>query len=121
MSYQVGLFCYSNLSEAGQAACVSFSPVSSMIDSGKYLRTISCQSASPITGALQLRVITTPLDGSGMTSTSTVEQSIAFPECQYQKYVDASEIIVGALLACIFSAYGLWKIRSILNWSRSDV
>ena len=120
MSYQVGLLCYATLPHAGQAACTNFVPITSFTDGATHLRTVSCQSASTTSGALQLKISTTSLDGTNSAVFSTVEQNIAFPDCQYQQYVDASELIAGALLACFFSAYGLWKIRSYLDWSRGD-
>lgn len=119
MSYQVGAACYATVVEAGGAACAAYAPVSTLVLDGAAVRTVSCTSADPSTGALKLQISTTPVDGSAGTST-VVSQSIAFPECTQGDYVAAAEIIFGAVLAAWALVWGLNAVRRYLDWSRGE-
>ncbi|MDK6078350.1 hypothetical protein [Massilia varians] len=120
MSYQVGAACYATVVDAGAAACAQYAPVSSLVQDGAVIRTVSCSSADPTSGALFLHISSTPSDGLGQTTSVTVKQSISFPDCQQSAYVQAAQVVFGACL-------GLWsviwcgkKILELLNWGRGD-
>jgi len=119
MSYQVGGACYATTVEAGAAACAAYAPVSTLVEDGAVIRTVSCLSADTSSGSLNLQVSSTPISG-GASSTSTVQQQIAFPECRQQDYVVAGEVVFAAILAAWVGCWGLWKITTFLNWSRGD-
>ncbi len=117
MSYQVGLSCYATVPDAGQAACASFVPVSSI--NGDVLTSITCESADSSSGALNLHVVLTSLS-SGGSSFSTVQEIPAFPSCVNGDYLAASEQITGALLSFSVVVWGAWKVVSYLRWNRGD-
>jgi hypothetical protein len=117
MSLQVGTLCYSSAVEAGRAACSQFSPVSML--SGSTMKTASCASSDAITGALLVNVVTTDLS-TNASSVVQISQTVSFPACVQQDYIDAAEIIIGALL-------GLWcvwftgkKIIETLGFTRGE-
>jgi hypothetical protein len=119
MSYQVGAACYATVVDAGAAACAQYQPVSTLVQDGAVIRTVSCSSADPTTGALNLNISSTPVGGSPGTS-ATVQQAITFPDCQQFAYVQAAQVIFGSLL-------GLWaviwcgkKMIDIINWGRGE-
>lgn len=120
MSYQVGAACYATVVDAGGAACAAYAPVSTLVSNGAILRTVSCTSADSTTGALNLQITSTPVDGSA-TTTAIISQVISYSHCTQADYVAASELIVGALLAVWASLYGLNEIRKYLNWSRGEL
>jgi hypothetical protein len=140
MSYQVGKACYASKADAGSAACVAFSPVTTIVPgvhlpetvcdlhgctttytvSPTYIRTVSCQNADQ-NGALNLSVIATEVNSSVPFQSSTVSQVISFPACEQQDYVFAAQSIFGALLVVWVSVYCLNYIRKFLDWSRGDI
>jgi len=119
MSYQVGAACYATVVDAGGAACAAYAPVSTLVHDGAAVRTVSCTSADPSSGALNLQISTTPVDGSPGT-VSTVSQPIAFPPCTQADYVLAAETIVAALLAAWVVVWGVNEVRKYIDWSRGD-
>lgn len=119
MSYQVGSACYATLVDAGGAACSAYSPVSGLVENGAKLRTVSCTSSDASTGALNLQITTTAVDGSGST-TATVSQLISFPTCSQGDYLAAGEMIFGAILAVWAAVYGVNEVRKLLTWGRGD-
>lgn len=119
MSLQVGLSCYATPVDAGVAACSAFAPLSGLVTNGAVLRTVSCVSADQATGALNLQITSTPVDGSAGT-VAYVSQSVSYPQCNQADYVAAGEIVFGAFLALWCSVYGLNEIRKMLHWSRAD-
>lgn len=119
MSYQVGAACYATIVDAGGAACAQYAPVSGVVENGAVVRTVSCTSVDLTTGALNLQITSTPVDGSP-SSTRTVAQSISYPPCIYSDYVQAAEVIFGSVLAVWAAIYGIQKIRGLLNWSRGE-
>lgn len=116
MSLQVGLSCYADAVNAGEAACASFVPVSSIDASG--VRTVSCSGTDPLTGALQLNVAYTP-DG-GTTIYTTISQLQSFPPCIQDDYLLAAEQVFGVLLAAWAIIYGAWKLKGFMHWNRGD-
>jgi len=119
MSYQVGFACYATVVDAGGAACSNFSPVTTMVSDGSVVRTVSCSSADPNTGALNLRVVSSPVDGSPSTVT-TVSQVISYPDCVYGDFVVAGEAIFAAILGAWALIYGANLVRNYLDWSRGE-
>ncbi len=119
MSYQVGAACFATVVEAGGAACAAYAPVSTLVENGAVVRTVSCTSADQTTGALRLQITSTAVDGSPGTST-IVSQLISYPDCREGDYVAAAEILVGATLACWATVWGLNAIRNFLDWSRGE-
>jgi hypothetical protein len=119
MSYQVGSACFATVVEAGGAACAAFAPVSTLVSNGTVLRTVSCSSADLSTGALNLQITSTPVDGSA-TTTATISQVISYPDCKQADYVAAGEVILGALLAAWALCYGPYAVTRLLNSSRGD-
>lgn len=116
MPLQVGLSCFDTPVSAGEAACSSFTPVSSIDASG--VRSVSCSGADPATGALILSVATTPTGGA--TTYTTVEQQLAFPDCFQSNYIQAAEQLFGVLLAAWAITYGAWKVLGFIKWNRGD-
>jgi hypothetical protein len=119
MSFQVGAACFATVVDAGAAACAQYAPVSTLVQDGAVIRTVSCSSADTTTGALNLNISSTPVNGSSA-STATVQQSITFPGCQQAAYVQAASVIFG-------SALGLWsviwcgkKLIETINWGRGE-
>lgn len=100
MSYQVGAACYATVVDAGGAACTAYAPVSTLVSDGAILRTASCSSVDSTTGALNLQITSTPVDGTAST-TAIVSQTISYPACIQADYILAGEIVAGALLACL--------------------
>jgi hypothetical protein len=119
MSYQVGAACYGTLVDAGIAACAQYSPVSTLVQDGAVIRTVSCSGADPSTGALNLTITSTPVDGSLGTS-ATVQQAITYSECQQFAYIEAAEVVFGAVLGLWVIWYGGYKVLSLLHWGRGD-
>lgn len=119
MSYQVGAACYATLSDAGVAACAQYNPVSRLVQDGAVIRTVSCSGADPSTGALNLIITSTPVDGSAST-TATVHQSIAYPACQQSAWVDAAEVVFSSALGLWSVIYGAKKLLELLHWGRGD-
>lgn len=119
MSYQVGVACYATIVDAGSAACAAYAPVSMLVQGGAAVRTVSCTSADPITGALNLQISTSPVDGSGITS-ALISHPIAFPECIQGDYFAAGEVIFSAVLAGWALIWGVNAVRSYLDWSRGE-
>lgn len=119
MSFQVGAACFATVVDAGAAACAQYQPVSTLVQDGAVLRTVSCSSADPSTGALNLNITSTPVDGSA-SSSAIVQQAISFSDCQEAAYVQAASIYFGAAL-------GLWaviwcgkKVIETINWGRGE-
>lgn len=119
MSYQVGAACYATLVDAGTAACAAYAPVSQLVQDGAVIRTVSCSGADLSTGALNLTITSSPVDGSPAT-TAFVQQAITYPDCQQFAWVDAAETVFGACL-------GLWaviwcgkKLIKTINWGRGE-
>ena len=113
MTLQVGNACYANPVDAGVAACSSFAPVSSVSADGSQVRTVSCGSSDPATGALLLNIATVGTSSGASSSTVQVSQSVAFPTCTQQDYVDAYMGIFGALLGAfgvLFGPYWIWRL-----------
>lgn len=119
MSYQVGAACYATVVDAGSAACAAYAPVSTLIQDGTVVRTVSCFSADASTGALNFQISSTPVDGSASTI-ATVSQAISFPVCSQGDYVAAAEVVAAAMLAAWAAAYGLNAIRRYIDWSRGE-
>lgn len=119
MSFQVGAACFATVVDAGAAACAQFQPVSTLVQDGAVIRTVSCSSADPMTGALNLNISSTLVDGSA-TSAVAVQQSITFSSCQHAIYVQAASVVFGSVL-------GLWsviwcgkKVIETINWGRGE-
>lgn len=119
MSYQVGAACYATLVDAGTAACAAYAPVSQLVQDGAVIRTVSCSGADSSTGALNLTITSSPVDGSP-SSSAVVQQSITYPDCQQFAWVEAAEVIFA-------SGLGLWaviwcgkKIIETINWGRGE-
>lgn len=119
MSYQVGAACYATLVDAGTAACAAYAPVSQLVQDGAVIRTVSCTSADPLTGALNLHISSSPIDGSTATSAS-VQQAITFPDCQQFAWVEAAEVLFAACLGLWAVCYGGYKILELLRWGRGE-
>ena len=119
MSYQVGAFCFATAADAGAAACARFEPVTSIVDSGATVRSVSCESFDISTGALNLEITSSPVAG-GSSTYSTISQQIAFAPCQESVYLDAAEAISGLVLAAYFSAWGMLKIIQFLGVFRGS-
>ena len=119
MSYQVGAFCYASLADAGSAACASFAPVTSIVNGGASITTISCQSATDA-GALNLMSVTNPTDGSSGMSVRAVTQYVAYQPCQEAKYWEAGFTIVGAVLGLVCISVPLWRFCNWLVWGRGE-
>lgn len=119
MSYQVGLSCYATLVHAGGAACAAYTPVSTLVADGSILRTVSCQSADSSSGALNLTILSTPVDGSPATS-STVAQVLTYPSCTHGDYVAAVQVIIGAALAAWVLVWSVNAIRNFLDHQRGE-
>jgi hypothetical protein len=117
MSLQVGSFCYASPGDAGRAACSQFQ--SSTTISGDSLKTVTCSGADETTGALLLDVVTTSAS-SGTSTTTQISQSISFPECVNQDYVE----FLGVVFAGVLSVYILWlcgwRLLSFIGWTRGD-
>ena len=117
MSLQVGTSCYATAVDAGRAACSQFEPVSTI--SGSIVKTVSCSSSDPSTGALILDI--NSIDSSTNAASSVqVTQNISFPPCVQQDYIDAAEVIAGSLLAFWVVGYAGYKIMALLDWSRGE-
>lgn len=116
MSHQVGSFCYASLADAGMAACSNFAPVTTIVAGA--VSTVSCESATP-TGALNLKLVSTPIDGTAST-TKTITQPLAYLDCQHQQYWDAGLIIFGYTLALVATCWPLWKFANYLGWGRGS-
>lgn len=119
MSFQVGSACYATVVDAGVAACAQYEPVSTLIQDGAVIRTVSCSSADATTGALILNISSTPVDGSAGT-VATVHQAITYADCQQFAWVQAAEVVFAALLGLWAVCYGGYKIISLLRWGRGD-
>lgn len=117
MSYQVGAFCFASLGDSGAAACSRFVPVSSV--DGVSLRTVSCESSDPVTGALNLKISVSPLDGSA-SSYSAISQQIAFSDCQESQYWEAFSIFAGVIITAWALVWCGWKVASFLGFSRGE-
>lgn len=120
MSYQVGAACYATLVDAGAAACAQYAPVSTLVHDGAVIRTVSCSSADPTTGALNLHISSTPADGSDATTEITVQQAITFSDCQQFAWVDAAEVIFASGLGLWAVIYGGKKLLEVLHWGRGE-
>lgn len=119
MSYQVAGSCYGTVPDAGAAACAAFAPVTQVSDA--FVRTVSCGSAAVDSGALNLTVTTTPVDGQPST-VAIVQQQIAFPVCQQQDQIDAYLYLFGAALAAAAAIFPLWMLyRWITTQTRAEV
>ena len=119
MSFQVGAVCFATVVDAGAAACAQYQPVSTLVQDGAVIRTVSCSSADPVTGALNLTISSTPVDGS-QGAVGTVQQAISFSDCQQAAYVQAASVIFA-------SALGVWvvvwcgkKLIETINWGRGE-
>lgn len=119
MSFQVGSACYATVVDAGVAACAQYAPVSTLIQDGAVIRTVSCSSADATTGALNLNISSTPVDGSAGT-VATVQQAITYADCQQFAWVQAAEVVFAALLGLWAVCYAGYKIISLLRWGRGD-
>ncbi|MDO9421058.1 MAG: hypothetical protein Q7T66_10375 [Herminiimonas sp.] len=108
MSYQVGLFCYATPVEAGAATCGRYDPVSSVTSGGDQVMTVSCEGVNSDTGALLLKVASTPTNGSASTY-RTVEQIPVFAPCQQADLMAAGMEIFWALVGLIVVPYCLYK------------
>ena len=117
MSYQVGAFCYASLADAGSAACASFAPVTSIVNGGASITTVSCQSSTDA-GALNLMIVTNPTDGSSGMSVRAVTQYIVYQPCQEAKYWDAGFTVGGYVLALLCVCVPLWRFTKWLGWGR---
>lgn len=119
MSYQVGAACYATVVDAGVAACAAYAPISNLVSNGAVIRTISCTSADAVTGALNLRVTSTPISG-GASTVTQVKQVISYSPCVQGDYVAAGELIFASVLTVWAAAYGVNAIRRYLDWARGD-
>lgn len=119
MSYQVGAACYATVVDAGAAACAQYAPVSTLVQDGAVIRTVSCTSVDPVTGALNLSIASTSVDGA-LNSTTTVQQQITFPNCQQFAYMDAAKVVFGALLGLWVVVYCGKKLIEVINWGRGE-
>jgi hypothetical protein len=115
MSLQVGSACFANPVDAGAAACSAFLPVSAVSADGSQVRTVSCGSADPSTGALILNVATVGTTSGATSTSSTVSQLQAFPSCTQQDYVDAYQSIFLAVLGVLAVCLGPWWLHRILT------
>lgn len=120
MSFQVGAACFATVVDAGAAACAQYQPVSSLVQDGAVIRTVSCSSADITTGALNLTVSSTPVDGSTGATAITVQQAITFPDCQQAVYVQAAQVIFGACLGLWSVIYCGKKLIETINWGRGE-
>lgn len=119
MSYQVGAACYATLVDAGTAACAAYAPVSQLVQDGAVIRTVSCSGADAVTGALNLNITSTPVDG-GTASTTAVQQAITYPDCQQFAYVDAAKVVFASGLGLWVVIYGGKKLIETINWGRGE-
>lgn len=119
MSFQVGSACYATVVDAGVAACAQYAPVSNLVQDGAVIRTVSCTSADATTGALNLNISSSPVDGSPGTI-AIVQQAITFPDCQQFAWVQAAEVYFAACLGLATVCYCGYKIISLLRWGRGD-
>lgn len=119
MSYQVGAACYATLVDAGTAACAAYAPVSQLVQDGAIIRTVSCSGADVSTGALNLNITSTPVDGSAASSV-VVQQALAFSDCQEPAWREAGEAIASALLGLWLVIYVGKKIIDTINWGRGE-
>lgn len=119
MSYQVGAACYATLVDAGTAACAAYAPVSQLVQDGAVIRTVSCSGADASTGALNLTITSTPVDGSA-SSSAVVQQAITYSDCQQFAWVQAGETVIAALLGLVLVIYCGKLIINTLNWGRGD-
>lgn len=118
MSYQVGAACYTTPGYAGGAACAAFTPVTSFIQDGSAVRTVSCLSADSQSGALNLQISTKPVDGPEVIA--YVSQSFAFPECNNNYLIKSSFAMVGLAITTFMLVYVFWKFSSYLSHGRAD-
>lgn len=107
MSYQVGVACYATAADAGAAACAQYTPVTTMVENGAVIRTVSCSTADSTTGALKLQITSTPVDGSPST-TVFVSHPIAFADCMWPKFAEAGVVVFGMLLG-IYCTVKAWN------------
>lgn len=119
MSLQVGLACYATPAQAGGAACSNFTPVTTLVADGTILRTVSCGSADPDSGALNLTVTSSPVAG-GSSSAVVVQQVLEYPDCQYAAYADAWKVVFGAVLGLVVMVYVWRDFLGFLRWGRGD-
>lgn len=128
MSYQVGSACYATLADAGAAACVLFTPVSSVsvVSKTTTIKTITCKSSSS-SGVLNLLVSTndSTISANGLTysyksSTLLVPQTISYQLCTEGDYLVAFELIIGSVLSFWAVIYCWNLIRNFLDSSRGD-
>lgn len=108
MSYQVGSFCYATPADAGQAACARYEPVSGITAGGDAVIGTSCEGANPETGALQLRVATTPTNGSP-TTYQVVEQMPAFAPCQYATVIEYFSVVIPFIVVALVLPWFVYK------------
>lgn len=113
MTLQVGNACYANPVDAGVAACSSFVPVSAVSADGSQVRTVTCASSDPSTGALMLNIATVGTTTGASSTNAQVLQAVAFPTCTQQDYVDSYMAIFAALLGAfgvLFGPYWIWRL-----------
>lgn len=115
MALQVGALCYASAIEAGRAACSQFNSVTTI--SGNEIKTVTCSSADPMTGALQLSIATTNTNTQN-TTTQIVAQPLNYPPCIVQDYIDAIGVIISGLLVVFIVWHGGWRMLSFLGWTR---
>lgn len=117
MSLQVGALCYATAIEAGRAACSQFSSVTTI--NGDIIKTVTCSASDALTGDLQLSIASTDLI-SQITTTQIVAQPLNYPPCIAQDYIDAIELLIGALLVVFIVWHGGFRMLSFLGWTRGS-
>lgn len=114
MSYQVGVACFATLAGAGSATCSQYTPVTALVEHGAVIRTVSCASADPTTGGLNLQITSTPVDGSpGVTA--FVSQPIAFADCLWPQYVSGGLQVFAALLGVVVTVKAWGYLQNYLE------
>ncbi len=117
MALQVGSFCYASLVEAGRATCSQFNPLTTI--NGNEIKTVTCAGSDLATGDLQLSVVVLDML-TNSSSTQTYSHALSYPPCIQQDYIDAAEVVIGAVLVIyVFWICG-WKLLSFLGWTRGE-
>ena len=111
MSYQVGVACFATMAGAGSATCSQFTPITSLVENGAVIRTVSCSSADPTTGVLNLQISSTPVDGSPSTITHA-SQPVTFADCLWPHYVNGGLQVFAVLLGIVVTvkAWGYLQV-----------
>ena len=117
MPLQVGLSCYATPVDAGQAACASFQPVTTVTASS--VRTVTCSSADAASGALNLSVATTDTT-TNVTTTQLISQLETYPPCSHGDYLVAFEVIFSGILGILTMIWCYKKLLDFLGWSRGE-